>query len=41
MKAKDAAQGLTSLEKAQKIVLDATPILGWRRFLYWMRWDGY
>ncbi|HET9575858.1 MAG TPA: gephyrin-like molybdotransferase Glp, partial [Nitrospira sp.] len=28
MKAKDAAQGLTSLEEAQKIVLDGTPILG-------------
>ncbi|WP_455378137.1 molybdopterin molybdotransferase MoeA [Petrachloros mirabilis] len=28
MKAKDATQGLTPLEEAQKVVLDATPILG-------------
>ncbi len=28
MKAKDATQGLTPLEEAQKVVLDSTPILG-------------
>ena len=28
MKAKDAMAGLTPLEEAQKIVLDATPVLG-------------